>query len=174
MTERFPEEASPDDVQALFDAIDTTLIFDDAMPQRPEDVLPDPFGIKGLEFHADPRNHVELIAIGGLKRLTVVRRADVADRATVYRELYKPELGPTAYNLEAYRLSKGGDGTPTISRITVTHLTEFETVTIDSLNASMSLEETTGGDRVPATDCQDVTRQISSTRVSPIQIYDGS
>ena len=167
--DRFLQEASPDDVKSVWDAIDVTLVLDDAMPQRPDDVLPDPFGIKGLEFHADLRNKVDLIPTEGLRRLTITRRADVTDRATVLRETPKPEFGPEAYLLEAFRLRREENGTPTISMASALHLTENELVTLDSFMAARELEESLGDDRVPASTCQELARQISSTRVSPIR-----
>jgi hypothetical protein len=64
MNREFPAEATPDDVQALWDAINVTLS-PDAMHEQPGNEFPDPFGVEGTEFPAGSRHRVELIPIEG-------------------------------------------------------------------------------------------------------------
>lgn len=97
------------------------------------------------------------------------RNAGVPDMATVARHIYKPEIGPDAYEAQAFRLRRTSDDIATIAMSSDIIGSEDEHVSVNNIRAANRLEMLLGEDAVSAQMCQDLTRQISGTRVHPIQ-----
>lgn len=149
------ETATPDDIKAVFDAIDTTLRRDDAMPGESQTFF--------------PQDRVELIPVENLDKLTVQRRGDVPGYATVRRKAPAPEISPDAVRSEVFRLRIGDTGVPRISQDTEIINPERLQSSLDDLLEAWELEKLTGLDSVSRLVCQGLVRQISATRVHPIQ-----
>lgn len=164
------KQATPGEVQDLFDAMAVRLKLDDAMPSPPDIAPPMPAGTERYEMF-DQDALVELIPLNGLRRLAVRMRSDVLDRATVIRERPLPEIAGDAYSSEIYRLSVGDDGRPRIEQSIETYreATEEEPTSLDDFLEAAALDEATGADRVDSDTCRELATQISQTRVSPIR-----